>query len=151
MTPSHGSSAAIKPTSCKDCHVSPCVLRDMYSYDSRLPSTAPLLLVQYPRNTFLFNVCFVLDARSDPAPYEPILRKVALTLYSLEEDREFISRPETRWQLHRMLHRILEDLNARKECLLILDDANLLSLKLVHVVQVGKMSCGAEKGGKGPV
>lgn len=93
---------------------------------------------QYARNTFLFNVSFVLRAHADPTPYEPILRKLALTLHTLEVESEFIFRPEKKAHLNNMFQRVLMDLSARKECLLALDEANLLSLKLTRVVQVGR-------------
>ena len=64
----------------------------------------------------------------------------------MEVESEFIFRPEKKAHLNDILQRILVDLNEHKECLLALDEANLLSLKLTRVVQVG--SEGGRQGGR---
>ncbi len=78
---------------------------------------------------------FVLRAHADPTPYEPILRKLALTLHAMEVESEFLFCADKKAHLGLILGKVLADLNAHNECLLTLDEANLLSLKLTRVVQ----------------
>jgi hypothetical protein len=42
---------------------------------------------KYARNTFIFNLAFVFDAKSDVRAYEPVVRKCARTLRYLEVSR----------------------------------------------------------------
>ena len=85
---------------------------------------------RYHRNALLFNTCFVLPADRPTAAFEPILRKLAASFSSLEAECQFISSAATKSRLHDMLPRILEGLNVRGECVLSVDAANSINLKL---------------------
>jgi hypothetical protein len=85
---------------------------------------------RYHRNALLFNTCFVLSADRPTAAFEPILRKLAASFSSLEAECQFISNAATKSRLHDMLPRILEGLNVRGECVLSIDAANSINLKL---------------------
>ena len=86
---------------------------------------------RYQRNSLLFSVGFVLRRIEDPRPFRPLLSKLASTLRSMEVESRFLSNKETRPQLSRVLQGILVSLNAKRaECNLLLDNANVLNLRL---------------------
>jgi hypothetical protein len=84
----------------------------------------------YERNSLLFSVGFVLRRAEDPRTFRPLLSKWASTLRSMEVESRFLTDPTTRLQIQPMLDRLLVSLNsAKSECHLLLNEANLLSLK----------------------
>lgn len=89
---------------------------------------------RYPRNTLLFSVGFALDPDADTRPYEPVLRKLGLLLYSMEIEGEFLFRVEKKAQLASMLPMILAGLNARGECFVPADSVDTIALKLFPVL-----------------
>jgi hypothetical protein len=84
---------------------------------------------RYHRNALLFNLCFVVALETDTAPFEPILRKLVGSFTSLELEREFISKKQSTHFEH-LLSRIFHGLNSKGECILSVDEANSINLKL---------------------
>ena len=86
---------------------------------------------RYERNSHLFAVGFVLRRNSDPRPYWPLLSNISFTLRDMEVESEFLTNELTRPQIQHLLEDILLSLNSRqRDCHLLLDDANLLNLRL---------------------
>ncbi len=86
---------------------------------------------RYERNSLLFAVGFVLRRNQDPRPYWPVLSNLSFTLRDMEVESEFLSNQRTRPQIQYLLEDILLSLNSKqRDCHLLLDDANLLNLRL---------------------
>ena len=86
---------------------------------------------RYERNSHLFAVGFVLRRNIDPRPYWPVLSNLSFTLRDMEVESEFLSNQRTRPQIQYLLEDILLSLNSKqRDCHLLLDDANLLNLRL---------------------
>lgn len=85
---------------------------------------------KYMRNSLLFSVGFVLPAEADAAPYEPVLRKLGLYLFTMEVESGFLFRPERKAALQHILPAILHGLNARGECFVAVDEVDTIALKL---------------------
>lgn len=93
------------------------------SSGSKLP--APLKVLGYPtmieladryqRNHFIFNLCFVFDQHADTNAYEPIVRKCARVLRTLEEESSFLSRIDNLPRLYGIVEQLYEDLNSYYE------------------------------------
>jgi len=71
---------------------------------------------KYPRNGLLFNMGFVFDLDANTKSFEPLVRKVAKTITSLELECEFLFTPEKKARLGGIIERLLEDLNSYREC-----------------------------------
>lgn len=88
---------------------------------------------KYHRNQLLFNLCFVLSTGTPSAPYEPLLRKVADTLRALELEGDLVSRGDlsssSSW-LERLLRELHTQIKSKQECVVSIDAANTLFLKL---------------------
>lgn len=87
----------------------------------------------YPRNEFLFNFCFVLDAATDFSPHLTVTLKLANLLCTLEEQSHFLSRdtsPANTGKIYALCEILLEDLNNYSESMIPIDDANTLNIKL---------------------
>lgn len=87
----------------------------------------------YPRNEFLFNFCFVLDASTDFSPHLTVTLKLANLLCTLEEQSHFLSRdtsPSNTGKIFALCEILLEDLNNYSESMIPIDDANTLNIKL---------------------
>lgn len=87
----------------------------------------------YPRNEFLFNFCFVLDASTDFSPHLTVTLKLANLLCTLEEQSHFLSRdtsPPNTGKIYALCEILLEDLNNYSESMIPIDDANTLNIKL---------------------
>eukprot|EP01117_Protostelium_nocturnum_P018773 TRINITY_DN791_c0_g2_i1.p1 TRINITY_DN791_c0_g2~~TRINITY_DN791_c0_g2_i1.p1 ORF type:complete len:218 (-),score=57.03 TRINITY_DN791_c0_g2_i1:674-1327(-) len=101
----------------------------------------PILLEdsKYPRNYFLFNLCFIFQSNATghhsssslSSVYEKNLRKLAHLLKSIEKEREFVSNAETRPQFYEMLEQIFFQLNKNGECSIQLDHANIITMRLI--------------------
>lgn len=86
---------------------------------------------RYERNSHLFAVGFVLRRNVDPRPYWPVLSNLSFTLRDMEVESEFLSNERTRPQIQYLLEDVLLSLNSKqRDCHLLLDDANLLNLRL---------------------
>ncbi|WFD36020.1 hypothetical protein MCUN1_002891 [Malassezia cuniculi] len=77
---------------------------------------------RYQRNHFIFNLCFVFDERADTIAYEPIVRKCARVLRSLEEENWFLSRIDNLPKLYGIVEQLYEDLNAYYETFIALPE-----------------------------
>ena len=85
---------------------------------------------KYGRNALLFNLGLVLHEHAPAQLFTSALRKLSMTLQSMELESEFLSTPSMKESLGLLLPRVLRDLNATGECTLALDARNLLSIKL---------------------
>ncbi|GKY91680.1 hypothetical protein MPSEU_000139800 [Mayamaea pseudoterrestris] len=92
---------------------------------------------RYERNSLLFCVGFIHRRTEDSRPFRPVLNKWALTLRDLELECHFLSTPSTRGLIQQHLERLLVSLNSTTlECNLLLNEANILNLKLFHPPKV---------------
>jgi hypothetical protein len=85
---------------------------------------------KYGRNALLFSVGFVLGVDADSRPYEPVLRRLGMALYSMEAEAELLHRPERKAALKGILVSILHGLNLRGECFVHVDSCDTIALKL---------------------
>ncbi|KAF6833381.1 Nitrogen permease regulator 2-like protein [Colletotrichum plurivorum] len=97
---------------------------------------------KYQRNEFIFNFGLVLDADADQAPYEPVVRRLAVTFKEMEKQNEYLSqegsgsgngagpRGGDRRPIESLLEIVKEDLNNYGECMIPVDDANTINMKL---------------------
>ncbi|XP_032996504.1 GATOR complex protein NPRL2 isoform X3 [Lacerta agilis] len=73
---------------------------------------------KYSRNALLFNLGFVCDARAKTCALEPIVKKLAGYLTTLELESGFISTDESKQKLIPIMTILLEELNATGKCTL---------------------------------
>ncbi|KAK7792932.1 hypothetical protein R5R35_008073 [Gryllus longicercus] len=77
---------------------------------------------KYARNAFYFNLCFVCDASARSVQYEPVVKKFADYLMTMELESHFLSNqkqtPNEKIRLPKMLQQVLNDLNNHKMCTL---------------------------------
>lgn len=86
---------------------------------------------RYERNSLLFAVGFVLRRSVDPRPYWPILANLSSTFFQIEVESQYLSGIKTRPQIQVILEDVLICLNSkRRNCHLVLNDANTLNLQL---------------------
>ncbi|KAG5985426.1 hypothetical protein E4U55_002347 [Claviceps digitariae] len=94
---------------------------------------------KYQRNEFIFNFGLVLDAKVDPAPYEGVVRYLAATFSEMEKQNEYLSLSEAgvfrgrmadRRPIDSLLEIVKEDLNNYGECMIPVDEANTINMKL---------------------
>ncbi|TDZ20263.1 Nitrogen permease regulator 2-like protein [Colletotrichum orbiculare MAFF 240422] len=96
---------------------------------------------KYMRNEFIFNFGLILDADADQAPYEPVVRRLAVTFKEMEKQNEYLSqegaeglpkgpRGGERRPIESLLEIVKEDLNNYGECMIPVDDANTINMKL---------------------
>ncbi|KAL3817777.1 hypothetical protein ACHAXA_002421 [Cyclostephanos tholiformis] len=86
---------------------------------------------RYERNSLLFAVGFVLRRDVDPRQYWPALSNLSSTLRDMEVESEFLSCASKRQGVQIVLEDALASLNSSQgRCHLLLDDANLLGLRL---------------------
>ncbi|XP_041047980.1 GATOR1 complex protein NPRL2 isoform X3 [Cetorhinus maximus] len=71
---------------------------------------------KYVRNALLFNLGFVCDAKAKTCSLEPIVKKLAGYLTTLELESGFISNEDSKQKLVPLMTIILEELNAHGEC-----------------------------------
>ncbi|CRK95512.1 CLUMA_CG008981, isoform A [Clunio marinus] len=86
----------------------------------------------YVRNAFYFNLCFVFDPMSRTFGHEPIIRKCAEYLLSLELSSKFLSQLDDSKarRLENMLDEIRIQINLKRHCML-KDGASILPLCIV--------------------
>ncbi|KAK1595799.1 nitrogen permease regulator 2 [Colletotrichum navitas] len=92
---------------------------------------------KYQRNEFIFNFGLVLDADADLAQYEPVVRRLAVTFKEMEKQNEYLSQEDgggnnggDRRPIESLLEIVKEDLNNYGECMIPVDEANRINMKL---------------------
>ncbi|EON98351.1 putative tumor suppressor candidate 4 protein [Phaeoacremonium minimum UCRPA7] len=91
---------------------------------------------KYQRNEFLFNFGLVVESDVDQIPYERVVRRLAVTFAEMEKQNEYLSQDqrnmnnEARRPIESLLEIIKEDLNNYGECMIPVDDANTINMKL---------------------
>lgn len=92
---------------------------------------------KYERNILMFNLCFVCTAQSKTKPIEPVVRKLADYLTTLETESGFVSNEATKCQIQSLIQRILEDLNQTRRCSILVNDSVTIYLKVVDRAPTG--------------
>ncbi|XP_022101188.1 GATOR complex protein NPRL2-like isoform X2 [Acanthaster planci] len=87
--------------------------------------------VKYSRNALLFNLCFVCNASMDTAPYEPLVKKLANYLLTLELESGFLSNEKSKERLPSILADLLSQLNSNGKCSIPINESNTIHLKIV--------------------
>uniref|UniRef100_A0A8C6X4D5 NPR2 like, GATOR1 complex subunit n=1 Tax=Naja naja TaxID=35670 RepID=A0A8C6X4D5_NAJNA len=87
---------------------------------------------KYTRNALHFNLGFVCDARAKTCALEPIVKKLAGYLTTLELESGFISNDESKQKLIPIMTILLEELNATGKCTLPIDESNTIHLKVIE-------------------
>ncbi|KAH6711638.1 nitrogen permease regulator 2 [Leptodontidium sp. MPI-SDFR-AT-0119] len=90
---------------------------------------------KYARNEFMFNFCIVLGVEVDKTPYEAVVRRLASTFTEMEVQNEYLSQEDysnsqERRSIAALIEIIKEDLNNYNECMIPVDDANTINMKL---------------------
>ncbi|KAK0747926.1 nitrogen permease regulator 2 [Apiosordaria backusii] len=108
---------------------------------------------RYHRNEFIFNFGLVVDHDVDQVPYERVVRRLAITFAEMEKQSGYLSQDTTKVQnecawgerrdknedgtffstrrpIESLLEIIKEDLNNYGECMIPVDDANTINMKL---------------------
>ncbi|OLL27134.1 Nitrogen permease regulator 2 [Neolecta irregularis DAH-3] len=85
---------------------------------------------KYPRNALIFNLCVVLEEGGDTNCYIDVVRRLARNLKALEEQTAFLSDEGKVWKLWSIMDQLLEDLNNYCECMIPIDDENIINIKL---------------------
>nr|XP_020135936.1 nitrogen permease regulator 2-like protein isoform X2 [Microcebus murinus] len=87
---------------------------------------------KYSRNALLFNLGFVCDAQAKTCALEPIVKKLAGYLTTLELESSFVSTEESKQKLVPIMTILLEELNASGQCTLPIDESNTIHLKVIE-------------------
>ncbi|EAW65108.1 tumor suppressor candidate 4, isoform CRA_c [Homo sapiens] len=87
---------------------------------------------KYSRNALLFNLGFVCDAQAKTCALEPIVKKLAGYLTTLELESSFVSMEESKQKLVPIMTILLEELNASGRCTLPIDESNTIHLKVIE-------------------
>lgn len=87
---------------------------------------------KYSRNALLFNLGFVCDAQAKTCALEPIVKKLAGYLTTLELESSFVSNEESKQKLVPIMTILLEELNASGRCTLPIDESNTIHLKVIE-------------------
>ncbi|TAQ86613.1 hypothetical protein B7494_g5082 [Chlorociboria aeruginascens] len=95
---------------------------------------------KYARNEFMFNFSIVLRADIDEIPYEAVVRRLASTFAELEVQNGFLSgvggdenadeSKERCRSIEALIEIVKEDLNNFNECMIPVDNANTINMKL---------------------
>lgn len=85
---------------------------------------------KYHRNALLFNACFVLPSVVPLSAVEPLVRKLALTLRTLETETEFLFKSNTKQKLETLLPQIRKQLNETGESLIAIDSTSPILLRV---------------------
>lgn len=97
---------------------------------------------KYERNHFIFNLCFVFDARTDIHAYEPIVHKCARSLCELEEEESFVSRLDNLPRLYAIIEQLYEDLNSYYEAFVALPESDgAHRAELMHACAPNSKTC----------
>ncbi|OTB19050.1 hypothetical protein K445DRAFT_326099 [Daldinia sp. EC12] len=88
----------------------------------------------YHRNEFIFNFGLVIESDVDHIPYEKLVRRLAVTFAEMERQHGYLSSDgrvdDGRRPIESLLEIVKEDLNNYGECMIPVDDANTLNMKL---------------------
>ncbi|KAK3645134.1 Nitrogen permease regulator 2 [Elasticomyces elasticus] len=103
---------------------------------------------KYDRNRFTFNVCFVLDDKTNAQPWHRVVAKTAAFFRNMEESDGLLQEEETlpglKWAgeeaypaettgvIYGLLRAIVEDLNPYEETCIRVDEVHVLNLRLEH-------------------
>ncbi|XXH05428.1 Non-classical phosphatidylinositol transfer protein (PITP) [Hypoxylon texense] len=104
---------------------------------------------RYHRNEFIFNFGLVVEADADQIPYERLVRRLAVTFAEMERQHGYLSAEgraedasasanagnggngdDGRRPIESLLEIVKEDLNNYGECMIPVNDANTLNMKL---------------------
>ncbi|KAM0259946.1 hypothetical protein ACHAQJ_003038 [Trichoderma viride] len=93
---------------------------------------------KYMRNEFIFNFGLLVEAECDQTPYERVVRCLAETFAEMEKQNEYLSLSEAkgpegdgvRRPIESLLEIVKEDLNNYGECMIPVDEANTINMKL---------------------
>ncbi|OAQ68378.1 tumor suppressor candidate 4 [Pochonia chlamydosporia 170] len=93
---------------------------------------------KYLRNEFIFNFGILIEADVDQTPYEGVVRYLAATFAEMEKQNEYLSLGEgdglkdheARRPIESLLEIVKEDLNNYGECMIPVDEANTINMKL---------------------
>ncbi|QSZ29587.1 hypothetical protein DSL72_004103 [Monilinia vaccinii-corymbosi] len=93
---------------------------------------------KYERNEFMFNFCIVTRVEVDKIPYGAVVKRLASTFTEMEIQNEFLSQEGTsqsqdQRSIAALLEIIKEDLNNYNECMIPVDDANTINMKLFPI------------------
>lgn len=89
---------------------------------------------RYHRNEFIFNFGLVVESDCDFLPYEKLVRRLAVTFAELERQNGYLRTEgevdDGRRPIESLLEIVKEDLNNYGECMIPVDEANTLNMKL---------------------
>ncbi|KAI1499054.1 nitrogen permease regulator 2-domain-containing protein [Biscogniauxia marginata] len=99
---------------------------------------------RYHRNEFIFNFGLVVESDVDTIPYERLVRRLAVTFAEMERQTGYLSSEghdycaglskdmvdDGRRPIESLLEIVKEDLNNYGECMIPVDEANTLNMKL---------------------
>ncbi|KAI2463178.1 nitrogen permease regulator 2 [Annulohypoxylon bovei var. microspora] len=93
---------------------------------------------RYHRNEFIFNFGLVVESDVDQIPYERLVRRLAVTFAEMERQHGYLSsnpcaspsEDSGQRPIESLLEIVKEDLNNYGECMIPVDDANTLNMKL---------------------
>lgn len=88
---------------------------------------------EYDRNRLMFNLCLVCDAKMRTIQYEPIVRKLANYLTTLEQETNFIRDETKKCHLPEVMSKILHDLNIKRSCSIPINESTTIYLKVTTV------------------
>lgn len=88
---------------------------------------------KYNRNALLFNTVFVFNEDDQVKEYEPVVKKLAGYLRTLELEISYLSEEKTKSNIPDMLKKILCDLSCTGECNIPIDSCNTIYLKVVKL------------------
>ncbi|KAI8623214.1 nitrogen permease regulator 2 [Xylariaceae sp. FL1651] len=89
---------------------------------------------RYHRNEFIFNFGLVIESDVDHLPYERLVRRLAVTFAEMERQNGYLSSEgkvdDGRRPISSLLEIVKEDLNNYGECMIPVDEANTINMKL---------------------
>ncbi|KAI1074883.1 nitrogen permease regulator 2 [Whalleya microplaca] len=89
---------------------------------------------RYHRNEFIFNFGLVVESDADQIPFERLVKRLAVTFAEMERQHGYLSSDgqvdDGRRPIESLLEIVKEDLNNYGECMIPVDDANTLNMKL---------------------
>ncbi|KAI0547039.1 nitrogen permease regulator 2-domain-containing protein [Xylaria curta] len=89
---------------------------------------------RYHRNEFIFNFGLVIESDVDHTPYERLVRRLAVTFAEMERQNGYLSSEgqvdDGRRPIGSLLEIVKEDLNNYGECMIPIDEANTINMKL---------------------
>ncbi|KAI1827107.1 nitrogen permease regulator 2-domain-containing protein [Xylaria intraflava] len=89
---------------------------------------------RYHRNEFIFNFGLVIESDVDQIPYERLVRRFAVSFAEMERQNGYLSSEgqvdDGRRPIASLLEIVKEDLNNYGECMIPVDEANTINMKL---------------------